>query len=55
MGLRIERELIRDGAEAMFVSADLSRPEEARKIVPFTISTFGRLDYAFNNAGLSER
>ena len=33
MGLRIERELIRDGAEAMFVSADLSRPEEARKIV----------------------
>ncbi len=53
MGLRIERELIRNGAEAMFVSADLSRPEEARKIVPFTISTFGRLDYAFNNAGVS--
>jgi NAD(P)-dependent dehydrogenase (short-subunit alcohol dehydrogenase family) len=53
MGLRVERELIREGAEAMFVGADLSRPEEARKIVPFTISTFGRLDYAFNNAGIS--
>jgi A-factor type gamma-butyrolactone 1'-reductase (1S-forming) len=24
-----------------------------KRIVPFTLRTFGRLDYAFNNAGIS--
>ncbi|MBB5331142.1 NAD(P)-dependent dehydrogenase (short-subunit alcohol dehydrogenase family) [Edaphobacter lichenicola] len=24
-----------------------------KRIVPFTLKTFGRLDYAFNNAGIS--
>jgi NAD(P)-dependent dehydrogenase (short-subunit alcohol dehydrogenase family) len=43
----------RNGGCAAFFRADLSRPDEARLIVPFTIETFGRLDYAFNNAGIS--
>jgi len=33
------------------VRADLSVPEEVRKISPLAVSTFGRLDFAFNNAG----
>jgi A-factor type gamma-butyrolactone 1'-reductase (1S-forming) len=37
----------------VFVPADLSVPEEVKKIVPAAISTFGRLDFAFNNAGTS--
>jgi NAD(P)-dependent dehydrogenase (short-subunit alcohol dehydrogenase family) len=43
----------RNGGCAAFFRADLSRPDEARRIVPFTIETFGHLDYAFNNAGTS--
>jgi NAD(P)-dependent dehydrogenase (short-subunit alcohol dehydrogenase family) len=46
-------EISRNGGCAAFFRADLSRPDEARRIVPFTVETFGRLDYAFNNAGIS--
>jgi NAD(P)-dependent dehydrogenase (short-subunit alcohol dehydrogenase family) len=54
-GGRVEKELARDGAEAVFFRADLSRPDEVRRIVPATLNIFGRLDYAFNNAGISGR
>lgn len=54
-GQRIEDEMARDGAEAVFLKADLSRADEVRRIVPATVSIFGRLDYAFNNAGISGR
>lgn len=54
-GRRIERELLREGAEVAFIKADLSRPDEVRRIVPATVKIFGRLDYAFNNAGISGR
>jgi NAD(P)-dependent dehydrogenase (short-subunit alcohol dehydrogenase family) len=46
-------EISRKGGCAAFFRADLSRPDEARRIVPFTVETFGHLDYAFNNAGIS--
>lgn len=41
-----------DGA-AIFVKADVSRPEECENLVAETVDTFGRLDYACNNAGIS--
>ena len=52
-GRRIESELLSDGAEAVFLKADLSHPDEARRIVSATVNIYGRLDYAFNNAGIS--
>jgi NAD(P)-dependent dehydrogenase (short-subunit alcohol dehydrogenase family) len=52
-GRRIEDELRRDGAEAVFFKADLSGPDEVRRIVPATVKIFGRLDFAFNNAGVT--
>ena len=54
-GRRIEGELLREGAEVAFIKADLSHPDEVRRIVPATVNIFGRLDYAFNNAGISGR
>ena len=36
-----------------FLRADLSVPEEVRQVVPDAVRVFGRLDYAFNNAGIS--
>jgi NAD(P)-dependent dehydrogenase (short-subunit alcohol dehydrogenase family) len=52
-GRRLVSDISRNGGCAAFFRADLSRPDEARRIVPFTVETFGHLDYAFNNAGIS--
>jgi NAD(P)-dependent dehydrogenase (short-subunit alcohol dehydrogenase family) len=52
-GRLLVSDISRNGGCAAFFRADLSRPDEVRRIVPFTIETFGHLDYAFNNAGIS--
>lgn len=54
-GRQIESELLRIGAEAVFLKADVSRPDEVRRIVSATVDIYGRIDYAFNNAGISGR
>ena len=46
-------EIKRNGGSGAFIRADLSQPEQVRRIVPFAFETFGRLDYALNNAGIS--
>lgn len=40
------------GGEAIFVRADVSRTAEVRELIATAVGTFGRLDYAFNNAGI---
>jgi NAD(P)-dependent dehydrogenase (short-subunit alcohol dehydrogenase family) len=40
------------GGEAIFVKCDVSQSDDVKAMVDKTISTFGRLDYAFNNAGI---
>jgi A-factor type gamma-butyrolactone 1'-reductase (1S-forming) len=52
-GRLLVNDIKRNGGSAAFIEADLSQPEQVRRIVPFTLKTFGRLDYAFNNAGIS--
>ena len=40
------------GGEAVFVKCDVSKSNDVKAFVEKTISSFGRLDYAFNNAGI---
>lgn len=40
------------GGEALFVHADVSKPEDNEALVKRTVEHFGRLDYACNNAGI---
>ena len=40
------------GGEATFVRADVSREDDARAMVEHAISTYGRLDCLYNNAGI---
>ena len=48
--------LIRDaGAECLFVPSDVSSETEVQALVEKTIATYGRLDCAFNNAGIDSR
>lgn len=46
-------ELIRQaGGEALFVRCDVSRDAEVQALMTRVIEAYGRLDYAFNNAGI---
>ena len=40
------------GRRALFVRCDVSRDDDARHAVQNTIEAFGRVDFAFNNAGI---
>ena len=42
------------GGEAIFVKADVSKRAEVEAMVQKAIETYGRLDCAFNNAGIGE-
>ena len=40
------------GGDAIFIKCDVSSDESVRAMVDKTIAQYGRLDYAFNNAGV---
>ena len=40
------------GAEAMYVHCDVSRDEDVEALVQAAVKAYGRLDCAFNNAGI---
>jgi NAD(P)-dependent dehydrogenase (short-subunit alcohol dehydrogenase family) len=53
-GDAVAREIAAAGGEALFVQADLSREEDVQRLVDRTLQRFGRLDVAFNNAGVEQ-
>jgi len=40
------------GTEAIFVKCDISKSADVKALIAKTIDTFGRLDFAYNNAGI---
>lgn len=40
------------GGQAVFAACDVSRPERVEALVARTVEAFGRIDFAFNNAGV---
>jgi NAD(P)-dependent dehydrogenase (short-subunit alcohol dehydrogenase family) len=42
------------GSEGTFVKTDVANEDDVRSLVEKTVKTYGRLDYAFNNAGIEE-
>src|SRR4051794_32203887 len=42
----------RRGGQALFVQTDVTQASEVAGLVAQTVEHFGRLDYAFNNAGI---
>ncbi|WP_097460997.1 SDR family oxidoreductase [Mangrovitalea sediminis] len=51
-GKALVSEICRHGGEAVFIAADVSRTSEVRRMIDTTLQRYGRLDYAFNNAGI---
>ena len=44
--------MIKEIGDGRFVQADVSKPDEIKRAVEQTVEAFGRLDCAFNNAGI---
>ena len=53
-GEALAAELRGKGSEAIFVRTDVSRPADCEQLVAAAVEKFGRLDAAFNNAGISD-
>lgn len=45
-------EIKKDGGEAIFIEADVSKAQDARRMIKDTADTYGRIDVLFNNAGI---
>lgn len=46
------RQIKEAGSEGIFIQCDVSKPADVKAVIDKTISTYKRLDYAFNNAGI---
>ncbi len=53
-GEALAAELRGKGSEAIFVRTDVSKAEQCEALVQAAVDKFGRLDAAFNNAGISD-
>jgi NAD(P)-dependent dehydrogenase (short-subunit alcohol dehydrogenase family) len=51
-GRAVESAIKKAGGDALFVKADVSREADVKALVDKTVAAFGRLDIAFNNAGI---
>lgn len=50
-GQRTVHEIRHNGGEALFVQTDVAHSDQVRRLFQTIKDTYGRLDYAFNNAG----
>lgn len=52
MAKQTQAMIIAAGGDSLIVAADVSRPEDCRALVESTMSHYGRIDIACNNAGI---
>jgi meso-butanediol dehydrogenase/(S,S)-butanediol dehydrogenase/diacetyl reductase len=48
----VANEIKTSGGEAIFVQADVSKEQDAMRLIEETIKNFGKIDILFNNAGI---
>ena len=51
-GRAVVKAIEKAGGQALFVKTDVSREADVKALVDKTLAAFGRLDFAFNNAGV---
>lgn len=49
---RVVDEIAQAGGEAAAIQGDTAKADDSRKAVEFAVETYGKLNYAFNNAGI---
>ncbi|PKL13828.1 MAG: short-chain dehydrogenase [Spirochaetae bacterium HGW-Spirochaetae-6] len=50
--LALQAEIAATGAKSLFIAADVTSSAQVENLLQQTLSQFGRLDFAFNNAGI---
>jgi NAD(P)-dependent dehydrogenase (short-subunit alcohol dehydrogenase family) len=53
-GNAVVQEIVSAGGEAHFVKTDVTQEDQVKRLVDKTVQRFGRLDIAFNNAGIEQ-
>lgn len=53
--IKLQEELKQQGFEIDIVKANVSKSQEARRLVEFAIEKYGRIDVLINNAGISQQ
>ncbi len=51
-GTALVKDIAAEGGTALFCRADVSEPDDAKRLVQFALGHFGRLDILVNNAGI---
>ncbi len=54
-GREVAGEIIGKGGDCIFIKCDVSSSNDLKNFMNKTIESFGKLDYAFNNAGVSSK
>lgn len=54
-GQEVVDQIVAEGGEAIFIEVDMEDQVEIKQMIDTTIKSYGRLDFAFNNAGISGR
>ena len=52
--IQLQEELKRQNIEIDLIKADISKREEIKKVVEYTLKKYGKIDILINNAGISE-
>ena len=53
-GQMLAEEIMQNGGSALFVQTDVANSEHVAHLTSAAVASFGRIDYAFNNAGIEE-
>ncbi len=53
-GQALAEEIQHSGRDALFVQTDVANAEQVAQLTQAAVARFGRIDYAFNNAGIEE-
>ena len=53
-GAAVAEKIKADGGDALFVRTDVQKAEDVKNMVAAAVETYGRLDYAINNAGVEQ-
>jgi NAD(P)-dependent dehydrogenase (short-subunit alcohol dehydrogenase family) len=52
-GLEVVRDIVEAGGKATYIQCDITQGADVEKLIHRTIETYGKLDIAFNNAGIA--